>query len=140
MAFNLVSASYDNEGYMSDVIKKLAEILMKLPSEFREDYPKSVPNYVIDNITRFNNTYKTNLGYIKNQFKKLEQENEFHEKALHGLKAHYNEIVKERDKLREALEFYANKRHLGTTTKSICNYYWLETGDKARATLKELYE
>ena len=58
------------------VVHSLAVILKKLPSEFREDYPKAVPRYFIDCISRFNNTYKTEIGNIKHKFIKMCEHND----------------------------------------------------------------
>lgn len=103
---------------MSDVVRKLSEILIRLPSEFREDYPKSVPNYVIQDITKFNNTYKSNLGYIKNYTKKLESD--------------FQKLEKDNKIMREALEYYAD---MPTQYMVLMN---LDVNEKARKALKEI--
>jgi len=67
-------------------VKHFAEILKSLPSEFREDFPRSVPKYVIDDILKFNNKYREKCGLINDYFKKLEQENKMMQECLEIIK------------------------------------------------------
>lgn len=54
-------------------VKTLADILKQIPSPFREDYPKSVPDYVIREWAAFDERYKSQIGNIKGEFKKQQK-------------------------------------------------------------------
>lgn len=54
-------------------IKTLADILKQIPSPFREDYPKSVPAYIVRDWASFDERYKGQIGNIRGEFKKQQK-------------------------------------------------------------------
>lgn len=56
----------------------------------------------------------------------------------------YRGLIKEQretiDKLKEGLEYYRSKRHLGTLPKGLLDEYWFDKGEKAEEVLKEVFE
>lgn len=68
-----------------NVVERLAKILMRLPSTFSEDYPKSVPKYVVKDWEKFGDDYKELVVGLKKNFGELAAENEKLKKALESV-------------------------------------------------------
>ena len=107
-------------------IKTIADILKQLPSSFREDYPKSVPAYIVRKWQFFEERYKGQIGNLKGEFRKRD-------KRIADLEA---ALLKADERLREySVNYEYYECELARS--------WKEVYDKAqetRAEIKELVE